>query len=51
MWKQVLTEASWEEEKLEVMRAIIRAKAECVPEYRRELLKYDVIIEAVNGDN
>ena len=23
------------------MRAIIRAKAECVPEYRRELLKWD----------
>ena len=49
--KQVLTEASWEEEKLEVMSAIIRAKAECVPEYRRELLKCDVIVEAVYGDN
>ena len=49
--KQVLTEASWDEEKLEVMSAIIRAKAECVPEYRRELLKCDVIVEAVYGDN
>ena len=47
----MLTEASWEEEKLEFMRAIIRAKAECVPEYRRELLKCDVIVEAVYGDN
>ena len=46
-----MTEESWEEEKLEVMRAIIRAKAESVPEYRRELLKCDVIVEAVYGDN
>ena len=28
-----------------------RAKAECVPECRRELLKCDVIVEAVYGDN
>ena len=48
--KQVLTETSWEEEKLEVMRAIPRAKAECVSEYRRELLKCDdVIVDAVYG--
>ena len=50
--KQVVTEASWEEEKLEIMRVIIRAKSKCVPEYRRELLKSDdIIVEAVHGDN
>ena len=30
----------------------LRAKAKCVPEYRRELLKFDdVIVEAGYGDN
>ena len=33
--KQVATEASWDEEKLEAMKAIIRAKSKCVQEYRR----------------
>ena len=47
----VLTEASWEYEKLEVMRAIQGTKAKCVPEYRRGLLKCDVIVKAVYGDN
>ena len=37
--------------KLEVMRAIIRAKAKYVPKYRRELLKCDAIVETVYGDN
>ena len=49
--KQVATEASWEEEKLEVLRAVIRAKSTFVPEYRKKLLKSDdVIVEAVYGD-
>ena len=48
----MVTEASWEEEKLEIMRVIIRAKSKYVPEYRRELLKSDdIIVEAVHGDN
>ena len=33
--KLVLTEASWDDETLEALRAIIRAKAKCVPEYRK----------------
>ena len=48
--KQAVTEASWEEEKLGVMRAIMRAKSKCVPEYRRELLKSDyTIVDAFYG--
>ena len=50
--KQVVIEASWKEEKLEVMRVIIRAKSKCVPEIELELLKSDdIIVEAVHGDN
>ena len=50
--KQAVTEASWEEEKLETMRAIIRAKSKCVPEYRRKLMKSeDIGIQSVHGDN
>lgn len=49
--KQVLTEDSWHENKLDIMRDIIRAKAACVPEFRMELLKsQDKIVETVQGD-
>ena len=49
--KTTSKEESWEEEKLQVMRTIIRVKAECVQEYQRELLKCDaVIVIALYGD-
>ena len=39
--KKVVTEGCFEEETLEAMMTIKRTKSKCVPEYRRELLKYD----------
>ena len=48
---RVATEQSWETEKIEIMRHIIRAKAKCVPEYRQELLRTrEIIVEAVPGE-
>ena len=50
--KRVITERVWETERLEVMRQIIRRKYECVPRYRHELMKAElIIVEAVPGDN
>lgn len=52
MVKGMVTQGSWEMEKLNVMRLIIRAKADQVVEYRRELLTSEqhVIAEAVPGE-
>ena len=49
--RKIITERNWDIAKLDIMRHIIRAKAQCVPEYGSELLRSnDIIVEAVPGD-
>lgn len=50
--RNLRTEVGWESERLDVMRHIIQAKLESVPEYRHQLVNARrVIAECVPGDN
>ena len=50
--RNLRTEVGWESERLDVMRHIIQAKLESVPEYRNQLVNTRrVIAECVPGDN
>ena len=50
--KKIIPEDHWETEKIEVMRNIIRSRAQQVPKYRQQLKSAkEIIVEAVPGDN
>lgn len=49
--KQVKVDDRWEKARVDVMRRLIRAKAECCPQYRRKLMSCKgLIVEAVTSD-